>query len=60
MVTTISKLPEAIEKHYAIKLLGEPFSEMGEVDGCLVIRHGYIYNGVKYYESAQKLGKVDD
>lgn len=50
MTTTVQKLPESIIKHFTIRMLGKAFSEAVMEDGRLVIKQGYIYKGVKYYE----------
>ena len=53
MPTTLSPMPKELEekivKHYRISLLGDPFSELHNENGRIVIKYGYIYEGVKYY-----------
>lgn len=39
-----------VEDHYRIKLLGKPFNEAYNENGRLVIKRGYILDGIKYYE----------
>ena len=43
-------IPKQVEEHYRIKLLGKPFNEAHNDNGRLVIKRGYILDGIKYYE----------
>lgn len=46
----IDKLPKNVIKYYEITLLGQPFSEIEVDKGKIIIKRGYIYEGIKYYE----------
>lgn len=56
MPTRISKPPKEIEERFRIKLLGEPYTEMKEEDGALVMTQGYIFKGKKYPDCSIKVG----
>lgn len=49
-LTTTNDIPEQIKLFYKLNLLGESFSEVIIENGKLVIKKGFIYEGIKYYE----------
>lgn len=48
MIVENQAIPEEIQIHYRIKLLGRPFSEWDQKIGR--VKRGYIYRGKKYYD----------
>lgn len=44
--------PREVVDFYTITLLGKPFTEL---DKTLKILHGYVYEGIKYYEKDQTM-----
>lgn len=50
MPTSTSPLPKEVQDWLNIRMLGEPYVEAVNENGRLVIKRGYLYNGVKYYE----------
>lgn len=56
-LTAIDPLPEKLQHYYKVTIFGKEYEDIVEENGILFIKRGYIYKGVKYYETKTRVSR---